>query len=175
MEKIQHKGAESRAISDFSQKGVVLTGVLRRGVLDKVADKAEHVGVPADIAERIIAVGMARLDEVKHLDNIPLLQEKRGNCADKLALWVGADKAGICQKKIRLHNKSRLACAAAAHNDLKEIPHMLPSVEAHTQVLCDDDVFVGIFITVLFVQLPDISPQRAEPCSSPGRLFSLEE
>ena len=35
---------------------------------------------------------------------------------------------------------------------------MLPSVEAHTQVLCEDDVFVGIFITVLFVQLPDISP-----------------
>lgn len=72
MEKIQHKG---RVEGDFGflPKGVVLTGVLRRGVLDKVTDKAEHVGVPADIAERVIAVGMARLDEVKHLDNIPLL------------------------------------------------------------------------------------------------------
>jgi len=35
---------------------------------------------------------------------------------------------------------------------------VLPSVEAHTQVLCDDDVFVRIFITVLPVQLANISP-----------------
>jgi hypothetical protein len=72
MEKIQHKGRVEGNFG-FLPKGIVLTGILRCGILNKVADEPEHVGVLADIAKGIVAVAVARLDEVKHLDNIPLL------------------------------------------------------------------------------------------------------
>ena len=72
MEKVKHKG---RVEGDFGffPKGIVLAGVLRRGVLNEVVDQPEYVGVLADIAERVIAVGMARLDQIEHLDDITLL------------------------------------------------------------------------------------------------------
>ena len=50
-----------------------MCGVLRCGVLNEIGDQPEHIGVLANIAERVIAVGMTRLNEVEHLDNISLL------------------------------------------------------------------------------------------------------
>ena len=94
MEQIQHKGGIEGDFG-FLPKGIILAGVFRRGVLDKVVYQPEHVGVLADIAEGVIAVGMARFDQIKYLDDIALLQEKRGDCPDKLAFRIGADKAGV--------------------------------------------------------------------------------
>lgn len=157
MEKVEHKG---RVEGDFGflPKGIVLAGVLRRGILDEVVYQPEHVGVLADIAERVIAVGMARLDQIEHLDDIALLQKKRSDSPDKLALRIGADKAGIGKEKIRLHNKAGFACAAAADHDLKQVSHVLPPVKAHAQVLGEDHVPGRIFVAVLFVQFPDAAP-----------------
>lgn len=72
MEKVEHKGGVEGNFG-FFPKGIVLCGVLRRGVLNEIVDQPEHIWVLADITERVIAVGMARLNEVEHLDNISLL------------------------------------------------------------------------------------------------------
>ena len=157
MEQIQHKGG-IKGNFGFLPKGIVLAGVLRRGVLNKVVYQPEHVGVLADIAERVIAVGMARLYEVEHPDDIALLQEERSDSPDKLALWIGADKARVGKEQIRFHDKAGFACAAAAHDDLKEVSHVLPSVQTHAQVLGEDHVFGWVFVAVLLVQLPDAAP-----------------
>ena len=54
-------------------KWIIGFGAFRRGVLYEVVDELEHVGVFADIPEGVIAVGMARLDQVEDLDHIALL------------------------------------------------------------------------------------------------------
>ena len=72
MEKVKHKGGVEGNFG-FLPKGVILACVLWRGVLNEVVNQPEHVGVLADIAERVIAVGMARLNQIEHLDNIALL------------------------------------------------------------------------------------------------------
>ena len=46
---------------------------------------------------------------------------------------IGADKARVGKEKIRFYDKAGLARAAAANHDLKEIPHVLPPVEAHAR------------------------------------------
>ncbi len=103
---------------------------------------------------------MARLDQIEHLDDISLLQKEWGDSADKLTLRIGADKAGIGKEQIRLYDKAGFARAAAADHDLKQIPHVLPPVEAHAQVLSEDHVPGRIFVAVLLVQLPDAAPFR---------------
>ena len=72
MEKVKHKGGIEGDFG-FLPKGIILAGVLRRGVLNEIVNQPEHVGVFADIAERVIAVGMARLDKIEYLDDIALL------------------------------------------------------------------------------------------------------
>ena len=73
MEKVKHKGGVEGNFG-FLPKGIILAGVLRCGVLNEVVDQPEYIGVLADIAERVIAVGMARLDQIEHLDDVALLQ-----------------------------------------------------------------------------------------------------
>ena len=81
-----------------------------------------------------------------------------GDSSDKLTLRIGADKARIGKQKVWLHHEAGLARAAAAHNDLKQITHVLPSIEAHAQVLGEDHVPGRVFVAVLLVQLPDAAP-----------------
>ena len=150
MEKVKHKGGVEGNFG-FLPKGVILACVLRRGALNEVVDQPEHIGVLADIAERVIAVGMARLDQIEHLDDIALLQKKWGDSADELTLRIGADKARIGKEQIWLYDKAGLSRAAAADYDLKQIPHVLPPVEAHAQVLGKDHVPGRVFVAVLLV------------------------
>ena len=72
MEKVKHKGGVEGDFG-FLPKRVILAGVFRRGVLNKVVDQPENIGVLADIPKGVIAVGMARLDQIEHLDNVALL------------------------------------------------------------------------------------------------------
>ena len=73
MEQVQHEGAVQGCLT-FLPKRVVGVGVLGGGVADKVADELQHVGVAADIAEWVVAIGAFQIHQVKHFDHISLAE-----------------------------------------------------------------------------------------------------
>ena len=74
---------------------------------------------------------MGWVDQVEHLHHIALLQQQRSHGPDKFPLGVGGNEAGVGQHQVGLDHIAGLACAAAAHNDLQQVPQVLPAVEAH--------------------------------------------
>ena len=79
-------------------------GVLGRGVLDKVPDQLEHIGVAADVMERVIAVGAFRVNEVEHLDRVAFAEQQRDSGRGQLAFGVCDDVARVRLIHVGLDN-----------------------------------------------------------------------
>ena len=103
-------------------------GVFGSGVFDEVVNEPEHIGVLADVVERVITVGMAGVYQVEHPQGVPPLQEQRPGSPQNFPLGVGDDVAGVGQEDVGLHQKPGLAGAGAAHHDLQQVAPVLFAV-----------------------------------------------
>ena len=63
-------------------------GVFRRGVADEIGDQLQHIGVVADVVERVVAVGAIRVNEVENLDRVPLPEQQGDGVAGKFPFRV---------------------------------------------------------------------------------------
>ena len=95
MEQIEHESAVQGSFG-LLPKRVRVGGVLGGSVLNEVVNEAEHVGVLADIAERVVAVGMAGVYQIEYPQDVTPFQQQRPHCPDDLALGVGHDVGGVC-------------------------------------------------------------------------------
>ena len=94
---------------------------------------------------------MGRGDQVKYLHHIALLQQQGSYGTHDFALRICTDKTGVGKHQIGLYHKPCLTGTAAAHDDLKQVPHMQPAVEAHAEMLREDRVVAGVFVAVLLI------------------------
>ena len=83
MEQIEHEGAVQCGFR-FFPKRVIGMCVFRRGIADKICDQLQHVGVVADVVERVVAVGAIRVYQVKNLDGVALPEQQGDGVAGQL-------------------------------------------------------------------------------------------
>ena len=157
MEQIQHEGAVQGCLT-FLPERVVGVGVLGGGVADKVADELQHVGVAADIAEWVVAVGAFQIHQVKNFDHISLAEQQGDGVPGQFSFWIGADIGGVGEVDVGLDHIPGLAGAAAAHHNLQKIPLVFPAVQAHADMLGEDDIVLRVFILVFAAKLFGVAP-----------------
>ena len=159
MQQIEHERRIQSRLGFFPERIICLCA-FRRGIFNEVVDQFEYIRVPANVAKRVVAVGFGWVNQVKNTQHIPFFQKQISDGTEHFALWICANKAGICKHKIWFCEESRLARAGAADNDLQEISPVQLTVHTHLQVLGQYDVFACILVTVFFIQLPDAAPRR---------------
>jgi len=115
-EQVQHQGRIQRDFR-FLPKGVVGRSLGRRGIFYQIVHQLQHVRLLTDIAERVIAIRLPGMDQIKHLDVIALtFQEMTGGTQhfplgiDHQIRAVGIHQAGLAEVP-------RLAGATAAHHE----------------------------------------------------------
>jgi hypothetical protein len=67
-------------------------GVFRGGVADKICDQLQHVGVVADVMERVVAIGAIRVNQVKNLDGVPLPEQQGDGVAGEFPFSLGLSR-----------------------------------------------------------------------------------
>ena len=100
-------------------KRIVLLRALWRSIFDKVIHQLHHILIIPDVGKGIEAVRAGWFDQVKHLDNIALLEKKRCHGPERFPLRVSHKKAAICLHQIRFNKEPRFACTATTDYDLK--------------------------------------------------------
>ena len=146
--------------------------VFRGCVADKVPNELEYIGVAANIPKWVIAVGKLRVYKVKDADHIPLAHEQWYGTSGQFTFGIGADVRGICQIDIGLNDISCFSAAAAADDDLQQIPLVPAAVQAHLDMLSQNDIVLWVLISVFAVELPGVAPSRATMLFSDSAVFA---
>ena len=127
MQQVKHKGAVQGRLA-FLPKRVIGMCVFRGGVANKIGDQLQHIGVVADVVERVVAVGAIRVNEVENLDRVPLPEQQGDGVAGKFPFRVSRYIRCVGLVNVGLHDVAGLARAGAAHHDLQEVSEMLAAV-----------------------------------------------
>ena len=139
-------------------EGVVVAGVLRRGVLDEIRHQPQHVVVSFDVLQGIVAPGLIHVDEIDHLHVVAeALHQLAGVPAD-LALRVGDDERGVALKHIGLGVEAGLARAGAADDQHVQVAAVRVAVQAEAHAVGQQNVFGRVAAGVFLVDLLCISP-----------------
>ena len=91
------------------------------------------------------------IQKIQHTHLIALLPQQVSRASQQLTLRVQHGKARVCLTQIRLCEKPRLACTAAADHDRVEIAAVLSPVQSHTDILREDLVFLRLGCPVFSV------------------------
>ena len=91
---------------------------------------------------------MGWVDQVEHLNDIALLDEQRRYRPERFALRVSHKEAAICLHQVWLHKEPRFTCTATADHDLQEIAPVHFAVQAHADILRQDGVVAGVFVSI---------------------------
>ena len=157
IQQIQHQRRVQSHLRPLPKR-VTLLGVLGRSVLNEVIHQLHHIlGIP-DIGKGVKSVRMARINEVKHPQHIPLLQQQRRQVPEHFALGVRHQEAAVYLHDIGLAEIPRLTGTAAAHDDLQQIPPVLPPVETHSHMAGQQGVVGRVFVRVFPIELPRTAP-----------------
>ena len=116
-------------------EGLLGLGPLRRGVQEQIRDQLDHVVVLVQVHKGIVAVASLHVEQVDHLDDIPLSPEQAAAVVEQLALRVKDDEGGIGVHEIGLRVKPRLARAGAAADQHIQIAPMPPPVQPDSHIL----------------------------------------
>ena len=119
-------------------KWIVGLTAFRRGAFEQVGHKPLHIIVVPQVDKRIVAVAFFHVQKIQHPYLIALLPQQVSRASQQLTLRVQHGKARVCLTQIRLCEKPRLACTAAADHDRIEIAAVLSPVQSHTDILCED-------------------------------------
>ena len=157
MEQIQDKGGVQGDLG-LLPKWIVVGSIFRCGVLNQVVHQFHGVFVVLQVWEWVKGVGAVGVNEVKHLDNIPLFNEQRGHGPHRLPLGVCDQKTAIRLHEIGLTEKPCFARARAADDDLQEVAAVYLSIEAHADILCEDGILEGGLVPVLAVKQLGTAP-----------------
>ena len=149
VQKIEHERAVQRRFA-FLPKRIGLCSILRRGVLDEVIHQPEHVRVLSDVVERIIGIGVRRINEVKDADNVAVLQEQRRGGTQNFPLWICGYVGRVGKHDIRCNDTAALARTAAADHNLQQIPLMHAPIQSHLDVLGEDHIVIGMLAVAVF-------------------------
>ena len=127
VEQIEHEGAVQGRLA-FLPKRVIGMCVFRGGVANEIGDQLQHIGVVADVVERVVAVGAIRVNEVENLDRVPLPEQQGDGVAGKFPFRVSRYIRCVGLVNVGLHDVAGLARAGAAHHDLQEVAEVLAAV-----------------------------------------------
>ena len=98
------------------------------------------------------------VDEIQHLDVVPLGREQVSGITQKLTLRVKHNIAGIGLTQVRFGEKPRLARAGAAADQGVQIAPVFASVQPDGDILREDLVSRWDFVCVLPVHLHGRAP-----------------
>ena len=135
-----------------------------RGVADQVGDQLEHVLLIPYVNQRIVPIRLREFHQIEHPDAIPPRLQQSAYVTQQLALRICQYIRGIALHQVGLGIEARLARAAAADDEHIEIAPVSAPIRTlrvsstFSMPLCANRAFRS-----------RASPQRADPCSTPGR------
>ena len=113
---VQHKGGIQ---CDFRllPKGVVGRALGRRGIFYQIIHQLQHVRFLTDIAERVIAIRLTGMDQVKYLNIVALAFQEMAGGAQHFALGIDHQIGTVGVHQTGLAEIPRLTGAAAAYHE----------------------------------------------------------
>ena len=154
---IEHQRHQQHHGGLIPERILALTA-LGRGILKDIRDHALHVVVIAEIDKRIVAMAALHVDQIDNLNDVTPFFQMHCGVAEKLALRVENDEAGVCLHDVRLGEKARLACAAAADNQDVQVSHVAVHFQRKPHVLRQNNVSrvvgIGVFLVRFFHAAP---------------------
>lgn len=137
---------------------VLTLRALRCGVLEEVRHQTLDIVVAAQIHKRVVAMAFLHVDEIQHLDVVPLGREKVSGITQKLTLRVKHNIAGICLTQVWFGEKPCFSGAGAAADQRIQIAPVFASVQPDGDILREDLVSRWDFVCVLSVHLHGRAP-----------------
>ena len=107
---------------------------LGRGSLDQVVHQLQRVLFVPEIAEGIVAVGFAEVDQIQHPNFIAFAFEVATGGKENFRFRVSNDIIGVGLQNVWEHIAPGFCCAAAADNQHVETAPMLAAVQPQTDV-----------------------------------------
>ena len=92
------------------------------------------------------------VDQIDHLNDVTPFLQMHSGVAEQLALRVENDEAGVCLHDVRLGEKARLACAAAADNQNVQVSHVAVHFQRNPHVLRQKNVSRVVGISVFLIR-----------------------
>ena len=137
---------------------VLALRAFRCGVFEEVCHQTLDIVVAAQIHKRVVAMAFLHVDEIQHLDVVPLGREKVSGITQKLTLRVKHNIAGICLTQVWFGEKPCFSGAGAAADQRIQIAPVFASVQPDGDILREDLVSRWDFVCVLSVHLHRRAP-----------------
>ena len=158
---VEHQGGVQGNLG-LLPEGVIAGGISWSGVLDEVVDELQHILLIPQIAERVVAIGLTGVDQVKHLHIVALLGQQMAGGAQNLTLGICDKKRTVGAQHTRQAEEPCLTGAGTAYHQNVQIAPVLVTVHADADAHGQDDISVrvaGVFI--LLAQRPGVAPLGA--------------
>ena len=137
---------------------VLALRALRCGVLEEVRHQTLDIVVAAQIHKRVVAMALLHIDEIQHLNVVPLGREKVSGITQKLTLRVKHNVAGIGLAQVWFGEKPCFSGAGAAADQGIKIAPVSAAVQPDGDVLREDLVLRRNLVCILPVHLCGRTP-----------------
>ena len=107
---------------------------LGRGSLDQVVHQLQCVLLISEIAEGIVAVGLAEVDQIQHPNFIAFAFEVAAGGKENFRFRVSNDIVGVGLQNVWEHIAPGFCCAAAADDQHVEAAPVLAAVQPQADV-----------------------------------------
>ena len=121
---------------------------LGRGSLDQVIHQLQRVLLISEIAEGVVAVGLAEIDQIQHPNFIAFAFEVAAGGKENFRFRVSNDIVGVGLQNVWEHIAPGFCCAAAADNQHVETAPMLAAVQSQADVAGEN---LALFLSELAV------------------------
>ena len=121
---------------------------LGRGSLDQVVHQLQCVLFVPEIAEGIVAVGLAEVDQIQHPNFIAFAFEVAAGGQQHFRLGIGDHVIGVGLQNVGQYIAPGLGCTAAADDQHVETAPMLAAVQPQPNVTGEDFALLLSELTV---------------------------